>query len=289
MSYTPNELSMMRGQTGGAMPTQLRFATGLAAALLTAALHGCTPGPPRINLIRSVEIVPQPQQALGLPLAFVIKGSGTCERFDIDWGDGSTSNSGTAQPKDCLVNPDPAQPSPHFRCSIEHTYSGWAGGKTVTVTAKQGCEGKVNTRFVTDPSELGLGFGRPGVNFCDTFPGKPHVQARTVVNVRTEPINRRCPGIWYDNLNPHCYDAEGIPEVATSPTSADPLTFPFFGMRKYSLVLKVGTQVVQGGTYTSFVTNQSGALEFCVNEPHPRDGVGGYSIYIRTNELGPPP
>ena len=267
------------------MTTFFRVTKFLLAALLTGGLLGCNPSPPQINLIRSVEIVPQQRQALGVPLAFEIKGSGTCDRFDIDWGDGSTSDITTAQTTSCLINPDPAQSSPHFRCSVEHTYDDWSGGKTVTVMAKRGCEGRVNTRFVTSPAVYPLAFGRPGPNFCDTIPGKPHVQARTVVSIVTAPIRTRCGGIWYSNLTPHCYDAEGIPDLATS---TDPMTFPFFGLRKYSLVLKVGTQVVQGGTNMSFTTNQKGPLEFCVNEPHPRDGSGGYTIYVRADELGPP-
>ncbi len=268
------------------MDLHFRFATGLSAVLLTMGIHGCNGSPPQINLIRSVEIVPQQRQALGDPLAFVIKGSGICERFDIDWSDGSTSNVVPAQTTGCSVNPDPAQQSSHFQCFIEHTYNDWPGGKTVTVTARQGCEGRVNTRFVTNPAVAGIAFGRPGVNYCDKVPGKPDLQNRTNVVIWTQPSSTRCGGIWYNNLNPHCYDADGIPELATS---ADPMTFAFFGLRKYSLVVRVGTQVLQGGTNMNFTTNQTGPLEFCVNEPHPREGVGGYSIYVRTDSLGPPP
>jgi len=183
------------------------------------------------------------------------------------------------------VNPDPAVQTPHFRCTLEHTYTGWQGGKTVTVTAKQGCEGRVNTRFVTTPAVFDLAFARPGPNACDTIPGKPPVQNRTNVTITTAPTAGRCGGIWYDDQNPHCYDAEGIAVLATSSGTF----FPFPGMRQFSLVLRVGTQVVQGGTNMSFTTTQTGPLEFCVNEPNPRKGVGGYEIHIRADEMGPPP
>ena len=259
--------------------------TSLLAVLFAVALQGCDGV--QVNLIQSVEIVPRQTQALGVPLAFEIKGSGTCGRFDIDWGDGSSTDVMTAQTTSCIVNPDPAVKSPHFRCNLEHTFTNWAGGKTVTVTAKQGCEGRVNTRFVTNPAEFVLAFARPGANACNTIPGKAPVQNRTIVKITTVPINTRCGGIWYDNLTPHCYDAEGIADLATA--TGGPMSFPFVGMRKFSLVLRVGSQVVQGGTNMRFTTNQTGPLEFCVNEPNPMAGVGGYEIHIRADELGPPP
>jgi hypothetical protein len=272
------------------MKTTSRFETGLSLLLL-AALQGCNGTPVQVNLIKTVGIVPNQTQRLGVPLAFEVKGSGTCGRFDVDWGDGSTTNVVTAQntqTTSCQVNPDPAQPSPHFRCFVEHTWTDWEGGKTVTVTATQGCEGRLNTRFVTNPAVFQLGFARPGPNACDAISGKAPVQNRTNVSITTVPIAGRCGGIWYDNRTPHCYDADGIPDLAVAGGSG-PTFFPFVQMRKFSLILRVGTQVVQGGANMSFTTNQTGPLEFCVNEPNPREGTGGYTINIRTDELGPPP
>jgi hypothetical protein len=267
----------------------LRIGVGQAAVLFFAlVIQGCdgsNPPPPR-NVISSVEIVPSQNEALGVPLAFVVKGWGTCGRFAIDWGDGSTDNVVPAQRTSCVVNPDPAEPKPHFRCSIEHTYTGWQGGKTVTVTAQQGCEGSVKTRFATDPPVYALALGRPGPNTCDPVPGKPSVQNRSVVRITTLPVNAPCPGIYYQNVTPHCYDADGIAAPATTPGFPTSLAFP--GMRPFSLVLRVGTQVVQGGTSMSFVANQTAPLEICVNEHDSTAGRGGLQINIRTDEMGPP-
>lgn len=265
------------------MKNNPRFGMGLSV-LFVVALPGCNGV--QVNLIRSVEIVPGQTQALGVPLAFVVKGSGTCGTFTMDWGDGSTTDVVTAQTSSCFVNPDPAEPKPHFRCTREHTYSDWEGGKTVTVTAKQGCDGRVNTRFVTAPAEFVLAFARPGPNFCDAISGKAPVQNRTLVKITTVPTTTRCGGIWYSTENPHCYDADGIAALATAGGGR---SFPFVGMRQFSLVLRVGTQIVQGGTNMSFTTNQTAPLEFCVNEPNSLGGVGGYEIHIRADELGPPP
>jgi hypothetical protein len=243
-------------------------------------------------VISSVEIVPGQSKALGVPLAFEVKGWGTCGRFAVDWGDGSTTNVVTAQTISCLVNPDPAEPKTHFRCTLEHTYTDWEGGKTVTVTGQQGCEGRVKTRFATNPAVFVLAFARPGPNTCDPAPGgKPPVQNRSIVTITAVPVLTRvgsnwCPGIYYPNVTPHCYDADGIAAPATTP--GFPTSFPFPRMRPFSLVLRVGMQLVQGGTNMSFVTNQTAPLEVCVNEPDPRAGRGGHEIHIRVDEMGPP-
>jgi hypothetical protein len=60
-------------------------------------------------------------------------------------------------------------------------------------------------------------------------------------------------------------------------------------MRINSLVLRVGTQVVQGGTNMSFTTDQAAPLELCLNEIDPMEGNGGYVVRIATDQLGPAP
>jgi hypothetical protein len=47
-------------------------------------------------------------------------------------------------------------------------------------------------------------------------------------------------------------------------------------LRKYSLVLQVGQQIVQGGTNMSFTTNQGGLLQLCVNDEQLNDNTGGW-------------
>ena len=133
----------------------------------------------------------------------------------------------------------------------------------MTVTAKEGCGGRVNTRFVTTPSAFVLVLTRPGPNVCDTISGKPALPNRTLVKITTVPNNSPCGGIYYSNMTPNCFDADGGPDVATA--TAGPTNFPFLGRRKFSLVLRVGTQVEQGGTNMSFTTTQTAPLELCVN------------------------
>jgi hypothetical protein len=78
------------------------------------------------------------------------------------------------------------------------------------------------------------------------------------------------------------YDADGKPgSVATAP-------FPFPGLREFSLVLRLDTQVVQGGTNVQFTTTREANLEFCVNDNNLSDNKGGYQINVSVNQLGPP-
>jgi hypothetical protein len=107
------------------------------------------------------------------------------------------------------------------------------------------------------------------------------LRSGTKVGIKTNPnpivkINFGCP------FNMCVYDADG------EPNSSAPASFPFQGLRKYSLVLRVGQQVVQGGTDMSFVTNQGGLLEVCVNDEKLDDNTGAWGIGIAVDESQAP-
>jgi hypothetical protein len=261
----------------------------LPALLFTAALQGCN----GVNLIQSIEPALGQSPALDRQLTFHVKGSGTCGRIGIDWGDGAMEDVFPGQTTSCQVQTDTAGRK-RFQCDVAHIFSGWSGGKTVTATAIAGCEGRVSTRFTTPPAVLIIPFTRPGPNACDAVPGRPALANWTLVKITTVPTNTPCGGIFYNNVTPHCYDAEGggvaMPPPTVPPGGAPPPVFPFVGMRMFSLVLRIGgTQLEQGGTNMSFTTKQAGRLELCVNEPDPQAGNGGYEIHIATDQLGPPP
>jgi len=265
----------------------LRFRKTLSALLLVSILLGCRSQRVHVNLIKSVELsLNNTHPTLGLPFTVHVNGSGTCSGILIDWGDGATDVTGT-----CADNSNASGTGEKlFQCDVTHTYSGWGGGKTVTAMVKNGtttCEGRAMLRFTVTPLTTHIGFVRPGPNVCDPVPSKPALANRTLVKITTVPVTTRCGGIWYQNENPHCYDAEGG-VVADSASDPPPSRFPFQGMRKFSLVLRIGTQLVQGGTNVQFTTNQSAPLELCVNEPTPTAGHGGYQVNISTDQLGPP-
>jgi hypothetical protein len=59
------------------------------------------------------------------------------------------------------------------------------------------------------------------------------------------------------------------------------------GLREFSLVLRIGTQGVQGGTDVRFTTTERGPLEICVNDGVLSDTRGGWEIHIDPEQLGP--
>lgn len=72
------------------------------------------------------------------------------------------------------------------------------------------------------------------------------------------------------------------------PAPGAPFTFPFPGLRQYSLVLRVGSQVGQGGTGVPFTVAQDGQLELCMNDDVPVDNTGGWGIALTVDERGAP-
>jgi hypothetical protein len=50
------------------------------------------------------------------------------------------------------------------------------------------------------------------------------------------------------------------------------------------MVLRVGTQVVQGGTDVTFTTSQAGPLEVCVNDDNLSDNTGAGGLRIEVDE-----
>jgi len=192
---------------------------------------------------------------------------------DIDWGDGGPVSQGV------WVN---LVPDPTTR-TISHTYTGWGGGKTVTVTATQNCDGKVNTRFTMAPAVFQLGFNQPGTKACNTVPTMASVRMGNLVHITTIPLARSPGGINFGCPLGGCvYDANGKPgSVATAPD------YPFPGLRAFSLVLRLGQQVVQGGTDVRFTAAETGSLESLVNDGNVTDNAGGYQIDVRVDQLGP--
>lgn len=165
---------------------------------------------------------------------------------------------------------------------VSHTYMGWLGLKTASAEGVVNCGGKVTSKFrvmraqgdpVTLRQELAIGFGATAAT-CTAVPGVSALRAGTRVGIRANPD----PGV---KINFGCvfgcvYDADGIPgSVATE---------PFAGFRQLSLVLRVGTQIVQGGTGMSFVTNQTGPLELCVNDEKLSDNSGAWGLFISVDE-----
>ena len=241
------------------------------ALLLAAAI---LPGCGTVHVIQGIR-PGTPVVELNKPVDFIVSGAGGCE-LRIDFGDGSPLVQGYWD----LSN------NPHFA----HTFERWRGGKTVTVEAVSGCEGKVNTRVTTQPAvyTIGVNYSQPPkppicVAALDPFPWSlPGV--RSLIHVTTLLLSAAPRGIDFGCPVGGCiYDADGKNYPADS-------RFPFPGFKEYSLVLRLGTQVEQGGTDVRFTTTSSASLEICLNDDdiaRTRRGGGGYEIHIQVDQLGP--
>lgn len=230
------------------------------------------------NLVKSVDLVANQSPAVGTPVAFVVSGSGTCSGLSVDWGD-----AGTQQISRAIDFGDASTADQTF----DHIFVGWGGGKTVTVTGV-GCEGTARTRFDMTPSPLRLGFAQPGTDVCampanNSLPGlaRGWLVTVTAVPIATPPYDR---GINFGCPFSNCvYDADGrTGSVANG-------SYPFPGLREYSLVLRVGQSVFQGGSNARFTTTGSGRLEFCLNDAdnNATNNLGGFDVTVAVDQLGP--
>jgi hypothetical protein len=170
---------------------------------------------------------------------------------------------------------------------VDHIYTGWPGNKTVTVEGVTNCTGTATQRVavvratgnpaVPFRNSVSIGFGA-GPTTCSPVPNVPPLRRGTEVKVTTAAptVNFGCP------FNGCIFDADG------KPNSTAGGTFPFLGLREFSLVLRIGTQVAQGGNNTSFTANQSGPLELCMNDDNLADNTGGWTVNVTADESAAP-
>ena len=195
---------------------------------------------------------------------FVIKGRGECGAIRVRFGDGTSTE----------VRPA------NFdgEVSVPHTYTGWSGPKKLTAESVENCIGQVSSTVSVEPAQLKIAmFGRPA-SACSPVTGFPPVRAgsRVSVDAITNPESM----ISFNGVIKRGID--GSPEVALGP----PFAFPFPGLKAHSLVIRIGTQVEQGGKGRSFVANQTGPLEFCINDDVMGDNNGGWGIALTVDETG---
>lgn len=204
--------------------------------------------------------------AFGDPITFDIQGSGNCEQGLIDFGDGTAA-------KIFNVSRWPFQE--------RHAYFGWPGTKNIRVKGLVNCAGSatvpLNVGFAPDGRQTYVQGFVPTRNVCEPVPNKPDIAVGTVLRLEanTGKIQYGAP----------VFDASGD-RSATAPPD-----FAFPGMRPFSLVYRVGTQIVQGEAgRVVFRATQRGPLEICVND-HPaqlNDNLGAPGVRIDISVAEPP-
>jgi hypothetical protein len=212
---------------------------------------------------------------MGKPVRATVQGTGTCGLFRIHWGDGQTSD---------IANQDFGTSAHLNYARTEHTYTGWPGVKRVVAEAVAECAGTATADFTlineVSPSDLRagtvIGLSQPVSTTCTPVPNRPPLRANTgvsiTVNPALQPTNYGCP------FGGCVYNADG------KPGSSAPSRFPFPSLREFSLVLRVGGDVYQGGMNTSFITKSPGALEICVNDDNLSDNRGDWGLTITIDE-----
>jgi len=257
---------------------------GLIVAALGLVLQGCTVG--RLSYVfiddpaehYSCQVQTGALQrhcVMGRPVQASVQGTGNCSLLRIQWGDGQTSD---------IANQDFGTSTNVNYARTEHIYTGWPGDKRVVVEGVTNCAGTASADFTlineVSPSDLRastvIGLSQPVSTTCTTVPNRPPLRADTVVSITVnptlQPTNYGCP------FGGCVYDADG------KPGSSAPSRFPFPSLREFSLVLRVGGDVYQGGMNTRFVTKNPGALEICVNDDNLSDNRGDWGLTITIDE-----
>lgn len=131
-------------------------------------------------------------------------------------------------------------------------------------------------RLTTRPFRIGI-VGEAFVNdFCIIVPNLPELRPGLTVTA-TDPRNTAMS--FTGGIGALRYYTEG--EV----NSVAPAHFPFPGKPKYSLVLRLGTQIVPSNlSGAKFVTDQAGKLEVCVNDDNRDDNKEGWFVDLRIEE-----
>lgn len=201
----------------------------------------------------------------GQSMDFTVLGTGKCTLLSIDWGDSSSDNEANV---DFDANP--------LGVKFSHIYNGWGGKKTVTAQGVTNCVGTAQTTISVVPP-FALAFGQPTPTACSVVPNAPPVLANATVHIttNTDPRIKIDFGCAFGGC---VHDADG------EPNSVAPSDYPFPGLRKYSLVIRIGTQVQQGGTDVFFTATQGGPMEVCVNDNKLSDNSGAWGLFIDVNK-----
>jgi hypothetical protein len=255
--------------------------TALAVvSMAVAILAGCTPG--TVNILRGITPSEGPGIRVGVAKTFILEGTGTCRSVTVDWGDGEVQENFVPVPGRRIELESSALETRY----LSHTYTGWGGGKTITVVGN-GCEGTVRARFQADPRTISIGWnarapaGTTGV--CQTTTAVPPLTPRMLVRINLTTLAA------FRDVDFGCspfgctYNADGkVGSVAAAP-------FPFPGLVEYSAVFRVGSQVIQGGTNTQFTTTTGGTLMFCLNDGDNdlTNNRGGFDVTLSADQLGP--
>lgn len=246
---------------------------GRCAAVVALAISLCNCANP-VVAIRVLTADPQFQ--IGRPSTIWLDGDGYCPELTISFGDGSY----TVLKDFTLKN---AQPH-----AIQHVWSGWPGRKVVAAESTSTCFGTVRSSdfvvFGGASASTLIAFGAPTrdtpYGACGPISNKPFLRAGTTVQIES------IAGGFPHKIDFGCAFGGCVYDPSGEPDSIAGSDYPVPDMRKYSLVLRVGSQVVQGNNMsTTFATQHvHTALEFCANDNNLDGNSGGWTLRATVDE-----
>jgi hypothetical protein len=231
--------------------------------VLMLALAACKPynGPPGTitNVVISQNGVVTGSVNAAQEVEFIVEGQGTCAEIVLIYGNGEFQ---FAQNVDLSARP-----------VYKHTYRpGWPGPKTVTVRASRNCQGSVSKPITLTPSES-LFLLRTPITGCMPL---GTVRAGSVISVLPSASPEA-------QITFSAFERHGI-AGSTRAAPGEGYSFPFPGLREYSLVFRVNLQTSQGGVGRPFTVENDGMLEACVNDDVPGDNFGFWSFLLGVDE-----
>ena len=247
------------------------FGRCTAAAVVAVSLSNCA------NPVVAIRVMTTDSQIqINRPSTIWLDGAGYCPELTISFGDGSY----TVLKDFTLKNTQPF--------ALQHVWSGWPGRKIVAAESTSTCFGTVRSNdFVvfdgTDASTL-IAFGAPTrdtpYGACGIISNKPFLRAGTTVLI--ESIGAPSP----DKIDFGCAFGGCVYDPSGEPGSIAGSDYPAPGMRKYSLVLRDGSQLVQGSNASTTFMTQSlrTALEFCANDNNLNGNAGGWTLRATIDE-----
>ncbi len=241
--------------------------------VFAALIQACTAG-----RVEYIELVPQNSIQQGDDLRAYVTGTGKCSAFRIKWGDGSFSD----------VN-DTDWGTHHTAITRSHAYGYWGGPKTVTAEGLTNCVGQVQARIVVEPQVYRLAFcatnqdcsglsqvGQMTSSTCGTLSSLPAIRQNAIVTITTGPTQ----------MDFGCAAGGCVYGPDGEPNSVAPSGYPFPGLRKYSLVIRLGSQEIQGSNSFTFTANQSAFMEVCANDNDGANNTGAWGVFIQVDESG---
>jgi hypothetical protein len=213
--------------------------------------------------------------AHGQESIFNMQGSGTCGEVSFDSGDGTAAQT--------FVN---VAFGPGQGWQVRHTYTGWPGKKIVRVKGLRNCladsSAEISVGFEPEGRENLRNAFRPNSMQCNPVmlngsPPRPMPAIRKGSGVRVETDG----GMINYGGTSIVFDASGDPSTPV------PAGYLFPAQRKFSLVYRIGSQLIQGEAGpVVFRATETAPLEVCVNDnpSYLADNRGGMLITITVNE-----